>query len=510
MARPDSATPALGDSLEEAALGATAPGRAANVALRSFSKAARAFTLYEAQNEAVRRFLQEYRDAMAAFLSAHGALDLEVRPFELTLRGEIVHTEKDREKSLAYRLHRDGVRRLTVKPSATWQEQLKLLEVLSVRFIGVRQQEEDAVTLLTRAAFRHISFTAAAGLVAAESDEPAAPPQRPPVRAFPADFDGAAPPLLPPRILGFFPIPASSLEGFAAEETAGTLPGNAVRMIRELLDDANEVELKTLVPAVEEVRDFLLCELDIEHLRDLAKVVAGQHGKAAVVLGPSLCPLAAPHALQRLLDTVPHGEPAPDALIELLDKLSDYGADLFDPLCDRMGAALGTNASGYRSLETLLARAARGKKDAILARLGSAEPALLDLLLKVLREQEPAALPQAFDVLHEGLVSREASGLDAKDAESMGSALGALDPARAREVFDAWLHPPQTGLLSKLMGAKPKRMLAWAAVAGLTFVPGEPTQRLLRELAADADEELKSHCMKSFSLWRRRGASADG
>jgi len=92
----------------------------------------------------------------------------------------------------------------------------------------------------------------------------------------------------------------------------------------------HQEELKTLVPAVEEVRDFLLAELDVKHLRDLAKVVAGQHGKAGAVLGPSLKPLASPYTLQKLLATVPKGEEPPDSLVELLDLLSRYGADLLE------------------------------------------------------------------------------------------------------------------------------------------------------------------------------------
>src|SRR4051812_49961806 len=117
---PASAPEPAGEQLEEVALGGTPAGRTANTALRAFSKAARAFTLYDPQNEAVRRFLQEYRDAIAAYLSTHGALDLEVRQFELALKGEVVHSEKDREKSLAYRLFRDGIRRLVIQPGATW------------------------------------------------------------------------------------------------------------------------------------------------------------------------------------------------------------------------------------------------------------------------------------------------------------------------------------------------------------------------------------------------------
>src|SRR5438067_8016847 len=226
MPTAEPATAPAGEQLEEVALGGTPAGRAANTALRGFSKAARAFTLYDSQNEAVRRFLQEYREAMTAFLTSHGALDLEVRSFELALRGEVVHAEKDREKSLAYRLYRDGIRRLVIQPAASWEEQLKLLEVLSVRFIGVRQQEEDVVTLLTRAAFRSIQFASVAGLVESGPEEPGLRAQRRAARAFPADFDGPPPSVLPPRQLGYFEIPRLALQEFEAEESADTLPGN--------------------------------------------------------------------------------------------------------------------------------------------------------------------------------------------------------------------------------------------------------------------------------------------
>src|SRR5713226_1778550 len=383
MATVDRVTQPAGEPPEEALLGGTPAGRAANTALRAFSKAARAFTLYDAQNEAVRRFLQDYRDAMNGFLGAHGPLDLEVRSFELALRGEVVHAEKDREKSLASRLYRDGIRRLAIQPGATWEEELKLLEVLSVRFIGVRQQEEDVVTLLTRAAFRAITFVSVGGLVESAPDESgdAVRPQRRSPRSFPADFDGPPPPLLPPRQFGYFEIPRSALDGFEAEEAPELLPGNAVRMVRELLDDATPEEMKTLVPAVEEVRDFLLAELEVKHLRDLARVVAGQQGRSAAILGPALKPLAAPYTLQKLLATVPPGGEAPDALVELLDLMSSYGADLLDPLLDRIDAAHSSGAAKVDpALETLALRAARGKKERLLSRLPAAGPALREVL----------------------------------------------------------------------------------------------------------------------------------
>ena len=559
-----------GEQLDEVALGGTPAGRAANTALRGFSKAARAFTLYDSQNEAVRRFLQEYREAMSAFLTAHGALDLEVRSFELALRGEVVHSEKDREKSLAYRLYRDGIRRLTIAPGATWDELLKLLEVLSVRFIGVRQQEEDVVTLLTRAAFQHITFGASSGLVAEKEDEAEPEPaqRKKAARAFPPDFDGPLPPILPPRQFGHFEIPPLALAEFEEEEGPQALPGNAVRMVRELLDDANPEELKTLIPAVEEVRDFLLAELEIKHLRDLARVVSGQHGRAAGVLGPALKPLAHPHTLQKLLSTVPEGESAPDALVELLDLLSRYGADLFDPLFDRLGNAIAKATHKTDPvLETLALRAAKGKKDRILERLATSEPALAEVLLKFLKQLDPAALSEAFKPLSENIAAqhlavklieerydekaegqligmvnaenedvriaaaealakrkvakafnavkdlvelREAE-LGERESEAMGAALAQIDAKKAFELFDSWAHPPQAkgGLLGKLVGKKAKRMLLWTAACGLVGVPGEPTLLLLRDIQkqgeAQNDEDLKKRCLKSIAFWRKAG-----
>ena len=497
--------------LDESPVGGTPAGRAANAALRAFSKAARAFTLYDAQNEAVRRFLQDYRDGLAAFLQAHGPLDLEVRPTELALKGEVVHAERDREKSLASRLHRDGIRRLAIAPQVTWEEELRLLEVLSVRFIGVRQQEEDLVTLLTRAAFRNIAFESVAGMLAAQAEEDGPPPRE--KHAWPAAFDGEEPPLLPPRQFGYFEIPPSALDAFAEEETPDKLPENAVRMVRELLDDANPEELKTLVPAVEEVRDFLLAEMDVKHLRDLARVVAGQHGRAAATLGPALRPLATPQMLEKLLATVPAGEDPPETLTELLDAVVEYGADLLDPLLDRL------EAKADPMLQRLVLRAARGKADKLLERLERAStPAAVEALLRLAGQADPnaakAAAPRAFAALRQQVEDRDAAGLFTEaDADSMGAALGTLAPQQAREAFTAWLHPPQApGLLGKLKARKPRRLLLWAAAAGLEKMPGAEPAAMLRELADSAqalspsDDELRKRCLKAMSL-QRRGAA---
>jgi len=119
---------------------------------------------------------------------------------------------------------------------------------------------------------------------------------------------------------------------------------------------------------------------------------------------------------------------------------------------------------------------------------------------------------KAFSAIQDQVVARDGTGLEEPEAEAMGAALALLGAAEARELFISWIRPPQaTGLLSRLVGRKPRRMLAWTAAAGLVHVPGEQTLELLRELAAQSqsDEELKKRCLKSIALWRR-GAKERG
>ena len=110
-------------------------------------------------------FLEGYRTALADALKSHGVMMLSVRPFEMLRDGEVIYLERDRERSLAFRLFRDGVRKITIQPDAEWHEMLRLLEILSIRFTGIRQQEDDIVTLLMKAGFKSIDITAVEGFV---------------------------------------------------------------------------------------------------------------------------------------------------------------------------------------------------------------------------------------------------------------------------------------------------------------------------------------------------------
>ena len=77
---------------EEISLGGTPAGQAANEMLRALARSARSFLIYDPQNEAIRGFLQVYREESSKALSEFGAMVLEIRPFEMLREGEVVGT----------------------------------------------------------------------------------------------------------------------------------------------------------------------------------------------------------------------------------------------------------------------------------------------------------------------------------------------------------------------------------------------------------------------------------
>ncbi len=160
---------------DEVELGDSDIGKDANKALRSLARSARSFLMYDPGNEAIKIFLKQMHEDFHYFLGRHGAMALAVRPFEMVIAREVVYLERDRERSLAFKLYRDGVRSIIIRPEVEWEEMLALLKILSVRFVGIRSNEDDIVTLLWKAAFQSIDVHAVEGFVPKDEDEEDSP-----------------------------------------------------------------------------------------------------------------------------------------------------------------------------------------------------------------------------------------------------------------------------------------------------------------------------------------------
>ncbi len=131
--------------------------------LNALARASRSYLLYDPRNDAVRDQLQRLRERFSHFLGTHGDLELEIDAEKLYMGDDAVYEERDREHSLAWKLYRDGVRNLVVRAGAEWSEIARLLEVLSLRYVGIHADEDDLVTLLWKAGLTSISIDAVEG-----------------------------------------------------------------------------------------------------------------------------------------------------------------------------------------------------------------------------------------------------------------------------------------------------------------------------------------------------------
>ena len=342
---------------DEVAVGSSDAGKLTNAALRALSRAARSFLLYEPRNQAIRDFLEDYRHEMQQALAAHGAIVLAIRPFEMVREGEVVYLERDRERSLAFRLFRDGVRRITIEPGVPWEELLRLLEILSIRYTSFKQSEDDIVTLLWKAGFKNIGIVAVEGFVPDEEqpagtlldDVPKTVRRRRKLDASqvdaPPDFDQPLPPFEEVGPVTWVEIPEEVLASLRAETSSQNLPGESVHLVRRLLevvgDPLDPTEIGDVMPLVEEVRDFLLSEGQLHLLTDLVRVLESHRSVASEVIDQHLQRFADDRALRRILQSVSKGsETVPTELLDLLDLIpANHLGALLQLLVEERGTA---------------------------------------------------------------------------------------------------------------------------------------------------------------------------
>ncbi|HXY39392.1 MAG TPA: hypothetical protein VEQ10_06960 [Vicinamibacteria bacterium] len=521
---------------EERRLGGSPHAAAANAAVLALTRAARSFTLYDPANRVVRTLISDYRDKLERVLSGFGALVLEVHPFELLLGREVVYVEKDRERSLAFRLFRDGVRQIAFQPGATWTELLTLLQILSIRFSGVRQQEDDLVTLLRKADFAHISTRAIEGFVPEEEDaEPplggrAGPGQRQ-RREPPGEWDLPLPPFRETVPLRHRPVPPALVEELRSEESAESVPAEALHAVLEVWGGMPPDE-RALGFALE-VRDFLLVEKRVGLVLDLVAAAARTAAQDPAVAGrflasyldlPTLKVLLAPesHAPAAQLAQLLAGAPieTQSLLLDLLTgEADDSRAEMLHTIvagafkgAPQQVAARFLGAQGptalvlYRLLvEVDPGTALRHADNAAqrpdptlqleaLAQLAAA-PVDLDtarVLRKLLDSSDAdvrlAALPvtarggeRAFPLLRAYAEKRVGAMADG-EAEAVGQALAQASAHSALGLFEAWLAV-RSGWLGRAARVSAPLQLQLASVAGLRLIRGPEAASLLERLA---------------------------
>lgn len=264
------------------------------------AKTARSFILYDPRNDAIRNFLTSLLQSFSTILAQEGDIKITVQPFELWFEGEVVYLNRDRERSLAFRLYRDGVRALTFHPGFDWPELMQILQVLSIRFTGVHQHEDDVVTLLWKANFAHLDVVAVEGFVPRDDEVDVEQTEQAKVEIFtPApsadekrattdlepwmpdrligDYDHPAPYLPDFEAVGWVEVPAERIEQLRDEASDHGLPASCLALLertRRLLEDEdNKWRFSEVSHLYAEIREFLLASEQLTHLEKLVDLL---------------------------------------------------------------------------------------------------------------------------------------------------------------------------------------------------------------------------------------------
>ncbi len=369
----------------------------------------------------MRGFIDEVRSTFERYFASHGDMELTVRPFELMLDGEAVYLERDRERSLALRLFRDGVRKLALERATDWGELTRLLEILSIRFVGVRMNEDDVVTLLWKAGFVHIRIEAVEGFVPDEDDPEMSESGRQSIdRIFgknasrvgdvasirvPDDFDLPMPRLPPAVRVQYIPLDEGHLDDLRAESDSTRLPEATLALVQELLAVAatptDPLSFEETEHFVREVRDFLLAEDRIDTLvplyDDLCRFRdrSPADGERADALLAGFFDAA---AVRRLVRSVPKDLfEAPDSLQQLFSRVPGDVLSIFFNLLESE-----RDDHSRRILRDLIARRLPERTDAVVSRFRASSGPVAADLLRVLANAVPDAASQILTSLMSG------------------------------------------------------------------------------------------------------------
>jgi hypothetical protein len=396
-------------SLSEASAashGGSARARATADALRALAHVSRSFVLYDAANERIRVFLEDVRSKVELLLSTHGDIALEVRPWDMVLDGEVVYTDKDRERSLSFRLYRDGVRRLTLRAELEWPELVLLIGILSIRFKGVRTQEDDIVTLLWRAEFKHIEIAAVEGVIANEEDPldlqagaagaaGARDAMQAMIFAAPYAFTYPWPNLTERATVEHRPVPPELLVRIADEEGAAALPAECLQLVRAVLaglSEANDpLALEEVTPVLREVCGFLVGDHCLDALAEVIHAVKGAPGLGDEARRELLGVCGDAEVVRRAVVAMdPAAATPPAALIELMALVpGDHLATLLELFTS------GSRHRGSPAFARLLESQVKGQGGRLAEHLAGADAAATIDLFRILAGADPAGATEA-------------------------------------------------------------------------------------------------------------------
>jgi hypothetical protein len=517
--------------------------------------AARTLSLYDVRNDTVRRAIEGLVAGLGAVLAKERRLRLVIRPFEIAWQGHRVYLDTDLERSLAFRLYRDGVRALVVRAGVDASELARFLAILTPRQAGLRRHEDDLVTLLWDAGLRFVEVVAVDSLrpgVGTAEAEPGGLVEPRPYLPEDADLPWSGPTAgAPPEWLEVDPARLARL--VREEEPVEQGLRLLVALTSALEDPKERMRFAEVKGLAEELRDTLLSAerlpqmLSFVHqLRRLARGAVSwdpdRHSQAVEVIRSC----GDDRAVRRLIHSVPEGETeVRPEMVGLLDLVCP------DPITAVTVALVGEDRAAARAVARQLVEH-YGKRYGVAIRqqFGEARGRAAADLLRTLTHLEGEATPEflarqcahpdaevreeAFWHLERGaftstlgpgfvaalrqtrgphrrrvlaliegsrdrrfvppLLELLGSGLDLEEAVEVARVVGLLEGRDGLARWERWLTPRGRFFRRRLPGGETEQVAAAAAVAQ---APGQEASHLLR-LALSAASPATAAWLERF------------
>jgi hypothetical protein len=125
----------------------------------TFSKALRAYQLYDPNNPVYKRFVANLHESLDRIWGLRDRLQILVEEDRLTWMGEEVYKNLTRSDSMAFLFYRDGIRDITFEKGIEEKEIEGLLDALN-RTRNARGEGDDLVTMIWDLDLKHFSYSA--------------------------------------------------------------------------------------------------------------------------------------------------------------------------------------------------------------------------------------------------------------------------------------------------------------------------------------------------------------
>jgi hypothetical protein len=126
----------------------------------SLSRALRASRVYQSDNPAFQKILQDYVDRLCSFLQGQEEMVWELSQSQILFRGHTIYENQDPSESLVLRLYRDGIRQLRFYRGIEPGEAEEFFEILRLGLYQEAEDEEDLAALFWERDIPHLDCLA--------------------------------------------------------------------------------------------------------------------------------------------------------------------------------------------------------------------------------------------------------------------------------------------------------------------------------------------------------------